>query len=122
SRVTAIKEKSASRLTLSHASAGPTTGTRDINGNNVLDFDGSEHLNFGVTNFQGVSLFAGAGREWTAVFVCETDGNGYFLGKAGADSANRQFGLLMSSGNLLSLLRGTTSNVKVGWTGNAALV
>ncbi|MEM7650452.1 MAG: hypothetical protein AAF204_00020 [Pseudomonadota bacterium] len=122
--VSAITEKSASRITLSQGAtgAGPTTDTRNINGLNVLDMDGGDYMSFGVSDFEGVSLFAGTGRAWTVFFVIEADANGYFLAKAGANGAVRQFGLLMSSGNLLSLLRGTTTNVQTGWDGSAAIV
>ena len=98
----------------------PITGTRTLNGLNVVDFDGSDDfMTLGVANLGGTRLFADATDEFTVFAVTDYDGlGGYPIAKR--DGSNFQFGILRgSAGNaeLIAVVRGTQVSQANGLSG-----
>jgi hypothetical protein len=101
----------------------PLTGTRTLNGHNVLDYDGiDDFLDFEKTTFGATSLDADAGEEFALHIIFEADDAGTLFARAdSATEANKTIEAFISGTDMAVVARGTGNTITGSFTGGPFL-
>lgn len=90
----------------------PTTGTRTINSDNVLDFVTNKYMTLGAKTIGTTGLFCNASQSFTVFVAAKTDTTGNLFARAHGTASLRTFQLAIDTDPKVAItLRGTTSTV-----------